>query len=144
MMKELIEFIQLRVHSPLYINTLIASIIMNWQDYLLLYAGTEFIEDRINEFAINTDIYSLIIYPLCWGIILSILYPILDTSILYINKFVRVKKNEILIDSKLHIKDYTKTSTAKYENKTSSEVKTKPDEVKPDTQSPSFTNFRRR
>lgn len=74
-MNEIIEAFRTRISSPLFGYAIIAFIIVNWKPLFYLFAGEVTTLERFEYFDENTTPNSLLVLPILFAIIGTIIYP---------------------------------------------------------------------
>lgn len=90
-MKEIIEVIESRLKAPTYGYFAFAFVAINWKPLFYLFVEEKDAITRISYFDSNTSFYSLVLYPVAFAAVFSVVYPWINCIMLYLY----TKPNEV-------------------------------------------------
>ena len=98
-MKEILEAIDSRIRNPLFGYFVIALFALNWQSIFYLVVDDGSTSSRISYFQNNTNIYSLIYYPVIIAGLYSLFYPWINYSFMFLCRKPTELKNTLQAES---------------------------------------------
>lgn len=98
-MKEFLEALSNKIRSPIFGYFVLAFLVFNWKQLLLLWLGDSDIETRIDFFCFSTNIFSLLFYPLLASTIGAIIYPWINVFFLRMVHIPAIYKNNLQLQT---------------------------------------------
>lgn len=94
-MKEIFEAVESRIKSPVFGYFTLAFLVVNWKVIFYLLVEKKGVAERVANFENNTDIYSLLIFPIILAAAVSVFYPWVNYCFLFLCKKPTDLKNRL-------------------------------------------------
>ncbi len=98
-MKELLQALESRIRSPFMGYFTLAFFVINWKEVFFLLADKGEAAARITYFQSNTDMLSILLYPILVGAVFALAYPWINFSFLYLCQTPTDLRNELQANS---------------------------------------------
>jgi hypothetical protein len=82
--KELLQALESRIRSPFMGYFTLAFFVINWKEVFFLLADKGGAAARITYFQSNTDMVSILLYPILVGVVFALAYPWINFFFLYL------------------------------------------------------------